>query len=798
MELRTGSVDFSQPLRGSGPRTASQTIVFPRTVLRAVAGIGGYTVAFSGGDHNVGRIEVFLDTSINDNTVTVSARLGLRDWSGDWDDDYDGEIQFVVVADLESATAPPPRKDVIVTDLELNQAVQFFRADTYLDPASVQPDNAIWLVSRKNTGVRVYVDYDSGAGLPLITNLTGQLVVSAANESQTLDPINPGGSITPRRDSAINMSVADHTLNFMIPAALCNGTATVQCQVWDQAAPHSKSAMFTRTLVFTDVDPLSIYLVGIHYKAVNPALDPPSQSDISGALIQLIKTYPVGDVIQVGYTTMDFSEDVTGNVANGCGSGFNHLLDRLNDLRGSSDDIYLGSLPSGIQNTPGNSIGGCAPQGGKVAGTFLDLTGDVPHEVGHCLNRQHAPCSSGCTPPPADPDSNYPQYGSFRSDSIGVFGFDATTNTVFDPASFSDFMAYHFPQWISAYTYNGLRGSNFQSTGAPSPGLGAGRAHLKTGVDINLCFLGLTIGRDRHVTRRESFIYPATMLGRGTCGAQFSAEFLDKDRQTLSCSPLYVDCDHLGCTCWPKTIRDQVPFPAGSRWLLIWEGDTKIYEEEIPDAPQVTITGVDQTKDGVVLHWQGKDPKPLWYLVHWYDDRSEEWRGVAPRLQDTSLLIPARLFTRRQALRVRVLATPGIATGIAETEVQLEKGDPGCPNIVLTGVDTSQTPANAPSVLHAAVIDPAGRELPNDRMTWYGGDGTVIGRGSQVDLRTLKYGRQTIRLVSRAGNQPIAAFWVVERTLQGFAIHHAQRVPTRGPRTSGNGKDDPSNPADPC
>jgi len=314
VELRSGSVDFSQPLRGSGPRTASQTIVFPRSVIRAVAGISGYTAAFSGGDHHIGRLEVFLDTSINDNTVTVSARFGLRDWSGDWDDDYDGTIEFVVLADLESATATPPRNDIIVTDMEFNQAVQFFRADTYLDPANVQPDNSIWLVSRKNTGVRVYVDYDDTSGLPVINNLTGHLVVQAANSSQTLLPINSGGVINPRRDSTINMAVADHTLNFMIPAFLCEGTVTVKCQVWDQAAPVSKSAVFTRTLVFTDVDPLSVYLVGVHYTAVDPDLAAPSQSDISSALDVLIKTYPVGDIIQVGYTTIDFGEDVTGNV----------------------------------------------------------------------------------------------------------------------------------------------------------------------------------------------------------------------------------------------------------------------------------------------------------------------------------------------------------------------------------------------------------------------------------------------------------------------------------------------------
>ena len=59
MEFRTGSVDFSSPLRGSGPRTGSQTIVFPRYVTTATAGLTGYTIEFSPpDDHHVGRMQI--------------------------------------------------------------------------------------------------------------------------------------------------------------------------------------------------------------------------------------------------------------------------------------------------------------------------------------------------------------------------------------------------------------------------------------------------------------------------------------------------------------------------------------------------------------------------------------------------------------------------------------------------------------------------------------------------------------------------------------------------------------------
>ena len=296
VEIRPITLDFSQPVSGSGPRTNSQTLVFPRQVLRAVAGLSGYFAEYSGNDdHNLGQLTVQVDTAINANTVTVTGTLGLRDWSGNWDDQYDGNIECVVLADLEDPSQQPPRDDLEITGAELNQAVQYFRASSYLDPASVMPDNSIWLVTRKNTGVRVYVDYEPDGVLPAITNLTGSLIVQNGPTTVTLEPINPGQAITPRRDSEINVVVADQTLNFMIPASLCTGVIDISCTVWDQADTTMRpSPLFSRTLTFTAVAPMSLYLVGVEYTAVNPSVAAPTHAAISNSLSELIKPVPDG------------------------------------------------------------------------------------------------------------------------------------------------------------------------------------------------------------------------------------------------------------------------------------------------------------------------------------------------------------------------------------------------------------------------------------------------------------------------------------------------------------------------
>lgn len=778
MEIRTTSLDFSSPIRGSGPRTGSQTIVFPRNVNVATAGLTGYTLEYSpSDDHHVGRMQIQVDTAISANTVTVTASLGLRDWSGDWDDNYDGNIQCVVLADLVPANTPPARGDLQIVDMEQNQAVQFFRASRYLDAPHALPDNSIYLVARKNTGIRVYVDYEADPSLPAINSLTGQLIVKTPSTILTLNPINPGtpGAITPHPDATTNLGSANDTLNFMIPAAWCNGTLTVTSRVWDRNDPTQSSAPFTRSLTFTNVAPVNLYVVGVNYTAVNPNVPAPTQAQFTNAQLPgLVQTYPVGDVNQIGYTTINFGKVVTGNLNNGCTDGFNDLLDRMREMKGGSSDIYVAVLGPGILGTPGNQDGGCGNTG--VGAIFIDYggLGDLAHEVGHAFNRKHAPCNHGCNPAPANTDSNYPQYGIFPSDSIGVFGFDPTTNSIFNPASTFDFMSYSFPQWVSPYTYAGLNGA-LPPSGGPSS---SGGGHQIPGVLSEMLMLSLTVSRDRKVSRTPSFHFLAPGQGPITCG-HFTAELLGEKGDILVCQPLGCECDS-GCQCWPKRVRGNVPWQQGARRLRIWEKDRMIYEEEIPDPRALTILETTTQPEGVLIKWSLVDTstkhggEELWYIVHWYDEEDEVWRGVAPRQQETSLVIPKSLF-RAPKLRVRVLVTSGIATEYVEKAVTFEGQIASVGTIMLVGHDPS-TPGPQPykgSVLHAIAVDSTGGQVPSDFIIWYDTSGVEIGRGAHLDVRSLPRGRQAVRAVVRdPGGRHSAKNWSIEHHAGGVIVHH--------------------------
>ncbi len=99
MQITQGLITFS-PMSGSGPRTATEDVTFPNAITTAVALLTGMNVEYSNGDdHHLGNLQVGVSGAIlGSNTVRVTATYGLRDWSGNWDDDYDGTVSFVVVA----------------------------------------------------------------------------------------------------------------------------------------------------------------------------------------------------------------------------------------------------------------------------------------------------------------------------------------------------------------------------------------------------------------------------------------------------------------------------------------------------------------------------------------------------------------------------------------------------------------------------------------------------------------------------------------------------------------------------
>jgi hypothetical protein len=90
------------PLSGSGPRASFTDVVLSAPVTQAVAILTGFNVAYApaDGDHHLGDLDVRLSSSPPAGaTVRVTANFGLRDWSGNWDDRFEGTVFFTVIAE---------------------------------------------------------------------------------------------------------------------------------------------------------------------------------------------------------------------------------------------------------------------------------------------------------------------------------------------------------------------------------------------------------------------------------------------------------------------------------------------------------------------------------------------------------------------------------------------------------------------------------------------------------------------------------------------------------------------------
>ena len=100
MEMRTDSINFGRA-RNVSPRTDTKDLTFARNVTQATAILTGTDFGFSPrDDHHLGRVDIKVDANILGSTVRVTATLGVRDWSGDVDDDYEGTVYFAVLAEL--------------------------------------------------------------------------------------------------------------------------------------------------------------------------------------------------------------------------------------------------------------------------------------------------------------------------------------------------------------------------------------------------------------------------------------------------------------------------------------------------------------------------------------------------------------------------------------------------------------------------------------------------------------------------------------------------------------------------
>jgi hypothetical protein len=331
------------------------------------------------------------------------------------------------------------------------------------------------LIAGKTSVVRLYLSYYLPPGI----TVRGEIFVRQAPSdpavgisslnTTTLDPSQAGDIPAKRND-------VTRSLNFLLPdtQAAEGPLSIVGINVVDAMTgqPITLGSEVRPAVWFNGSPPLRVRLLGIRYAQGSPPVTYiPSNLDFDLLVSWLGRAYPVGQVISsrvlvTANATPPFGcGDINAQIAairaldvSGGEDGRTHYYGVVSD-----GGFFMRGCAAGVPSSPAPDTVACGPTGpGNWGWDFDGSYGDWygGHELGHTFGRLHP----GFCGESQDDLNNYPyDSGQIGGSDMSFSGFD-----VGDPANglpmvalkgvqWHDVMTYCNFQWLSAYTYQGIR-----------------------------------------------------------------------------------------------------------------------------------------------------------------------------------------------------------------------------------------------------------------------------------------------------------------------------------------------------
>jgi hypothetical protein len=330
------------------------------------------------------------------------------------------------------------------------------------------------LISGKRTVVRAYLGNHTAAALTVQGELTVRqgptdpVTVVAAEAAAVLDPAHAG-------DIPAQRNQLGRSLDFVLPdTATAEGPLVLQLtSVTDQATGAAVAVGCPRqpTVWFHRSPPLRLRLFGVRY-TMNGVTHVPRDVDFDFLVSWLRRAYPAGQVVE----SRTF---ITAAAA----PPFNALTDidpqlaaiRALDVDSGEDNrthyyglvsdggFFMRGFAAAVPQTPDPTVVASGPCGADTwgwdfDGSYADWYG--AHEIGHTFGRLHP----GFCGESADDLLGYPFPGGALADHADSFcGYDVgdpelgLPRQVLPGLDWHDVMTYCPQEWVSPYTYQGIR-----------------------------------------------------------------------------------------------------------------------------------------------------------------------------------------------------------------------------------------------------------------------------------------------------------------------------------------------------
>jgi len=657
---------------------------------------------------------------------------------------------------------------ITIDGVEVTQAIQCTNTGECFGPAhsswcpSGDCTNAVPLLLNKPTWARVYVQGQPD-GLRVKASLAGY--------AQNGDPL-PGSPIFSPTNVIAHPDGGDRgkpgdSFNFRLPVEwTLYDNITLQARVYLAAGGPSIDSR-ELWLAFTERNHMPIYSWRFRFPNVAAA----TQAETWAAARFTAQVYPINDnMIDLRdqgelETKARTWQGLAAELAKPC-------ADALRKSGYPAARCY-GWVPKGVtmQSSDGRTYYGWTDYGVSVgyvyrpplAGSAQNLAPQyiMAHEIGHTFAPLNHVATARCGGSAGGQfESQFPN----TTGSIGQYGFyDAGTARVYvptvalpdHPVNYFDFMSYcgvdANRQWVSPYTYRHLYdalGDPYLAHVASAPVTDVGPYLIASGVITPSGLISLN-----HFYQEQ---YPAGSYDTAGTGA-YRLEIQDARGNLLFTryfdqkAPEWLDAGA------PVYFFEIMPLAPGATKVVIKQGAVTLGQVSAsPNPPQVTLT---EPQPGVIsgdtlqMRWTGSDldGDQVKYMIEYSADAGRSWQTLALNWAGASLMVKTSDLPGSDQAKVRVLASDGLNTTVAESGLLLVPTK--VPRVTIISPEEGSVLApGQPINLSGIAEDREDGTLNGPALTWtLDGDATV-GTGRQLTLFNPPAGRHTITLTARDRN----------------------------------------------
>lgn len=634
-------------------------------------------------------------------------------------------------------SGPPPGPDLHVNAIEVTQAIQDL-------------NNSVDLVAGKRTYVRVHVSAPVNVN-DVFDTLSGRR--GFVSLTPVLNPGNPGSDITVRPSP--DRGQLNDSFWFELPSSWATaGSLTLTARIDPNNAKNDLvlgDNVRTTTVTFQSPATLQLRIVNVQY-TVGGTTYLAANSHLSSLESWLRRAYPIS-TLEVTRQTFVYPTAGLPNVDTlhgwlALGKIFRMLFSG-EDARvvyyGVVDDGggFMRGKAAGIPGTIAAGPSGNDDWGWDFDGSYNDWYGG--HEIGHTRGRSHAEfCGAG-----GGAAYPYPS-GRISPDLTGngaIYGFDISTRAIYPPA-WKDVMTYCSNQWVSDFTYEGIR-NYLDSIGLARAAAGPasvsateflavmGLADLDTG----------TASLESAYLVDQSADVPLPEPGDWTLALVDGA---DNDLATYAFAPeLLSDAEDSPGT--PAVIAEVIPWVDGAVRVEVRFGGAVVASRTASaNAPTVVLTA---PADGSVVPagpfqvaWEGADVDgdPLEYSLLFSRDDGATWDSLGTGLTGDSVTLNTDDLPGG-AIRLRVLVSDGFLSGQDTSEAVTLPLHAPTVTIAQPDPDAVFFPTQ-PVALQGSAYDMEDGTLADAAFAWSSDRDGGLGNGASLNTSELSTGTHLLTL----------------------------------------------------